>query len=267
MRLLTLKEVQNLLLEVMIEVDGFCKQKNIKYYMLGGTLLGAVRHKGFIPWDDDIDIGMLRGDYERFLQSATEKQWKYELVNYRLKKNCDYVITRLYIPDTYIDNPEIEKTKLDKRLYFDIFPLDYMPKEPKTQKKQARKLLNLKREIAYADVRIRKNNSKFDVILKKILAHVISPFRQALLFKLEKTMQTYPPCGYVCSMASQYSYEKQSFEELIYGKPVPYIFEGYTFAGPAKCHEYLTQLYGADYMELPPVEKRRKGYDIYIKES
>lgn len=70
MRKLDINEVHQLLLEVMVEFHNFCEAHNIKYYMIGGTLLGAVRHKGFIPWDDDMDVGMLREDYEKFLAVA-----------------------------------------------------------------------------------------------------------------------------------------------------------------------------------------------------
>ena len=266
MRLLSLKEVQNLLLEVMVTVDTFCRQHSINYYMIGGTILGAVRHKGFIPWDDDIDIGMLREDYERFLVLAKDYQWEYELKNYRSAKNCDYVITRLFIPNTYIDNPALSKTKIDKRLYFDIFPLDYASGDLKHQMKQSKRLVKLKKTVAYIDVKANSKNSKTEIFIKKVLSFILSPFRQIVLSTLENTMSKYKTGNYVCSMASQYSYERQTFKKSVYGEPKEYEFEGHSFMGPDKSHEYLSQLYGNDYLELPPVEKRRKGCDIYMKE-
>ena len=72
MKRLELKDIKQIELNMLLEVDQFCKKNNIKFYLIGGTLLGAVRHKGFIPWDDDIDIGMPRPDFERFVRLAPE---------------------------------------------------------------------------------------------------------------------------------------------------------------------------------------------------
>ena len=131
MKRLRVEEVQALLLNLMKEVHDFLNKNQLQYYLLGGSALGAVRHEGFIPWDDDIDIGMMREDYERFLEIADTFNPQYDVVNFKKRNNCDFALTRIYIPNTYVDNPAVKDTKLDKRLFFDVFPIDNVPNDPK----------------------------------------------------------------------------------------------------------------------------------------
>ncbi len=264
-RLLSTEEVQNLLLNVMIVYDKFCRENNLKYYLIGGSLLGAVRHNGFIPWDDDMDVGMIRDDYEMFLKKIDSFPSQYEIKNYRNSKNCDYVITRIYINNTYIDNPIVKNNKLDHRLYFDVFPLDYVPDDLTIATKHSKHILSLKRLLAYVDVKNNGNN-KLILIVKGLLASVLRIFRNSIIRSLEHEMMKYCDTNHICSLASQYSYKKQYFASDIYGIPIEYLFCGYHFLGPEKPENYLSQLYGSDFMLLPPLEKRRKGWDIYISE-
>ena len=261
-RLLSTEEVQNKLLNVMIEFDKFCRNKNLRYYLIGGSLLGAVRHGGFIPWDDDMDVGMLRDDYERFLTLLNDFSIQCDIRNFRNCKYCDYVITRIYINNTLIDNEFVADTKLDKRLYLDIFPLDYVPDDNRLANKQETNILRKKKLIGYLDPK-NYNNGKVVVAIKKIMSFGLKPFRQHILCNLEREMTKYSKTNHVCSLASQYSYKKQYFPFDVYGNPKEYDFCGYKFLGPANSDYYLTQLYGNDYMELPPVEKRRKGWNVY----
>ena len=86
---ITLRKVQLVQLEIAKEIDRICKKNNIKYFLIGGSLLGAIRHQGFIPWDDDLDVGMLRDDYEKFLKVAgDELQEKYKIIDW--KSDGDY---------------------------------------------------------------------------------------------------------------------------------------------------------------------------------
>lgn len=264
-RKLNTKEVQKLLLNVMIEFDQYCREHNLRYYLIGGSLLGAVRHKGFIPWDDDMDVGMLRPDYMSFLDYASSKPLSYELKNYRNSKLCDYVITRLYINGTEIDNPIIRHTKLEKRLYFDIFPLDYIPDNVEDEKKQEKRILKKKKLLSYVDYRDY-HNGIVARLTKRLLSLLLSRFRNQIILSLETEMMRTKESSRVCSLASQYSYQKQNFSYKIYGDPIEYEFCGYMFLGPSDADSYLSQLYGKDYMDIPPVEKRRKGWDIYQNE-
>ena len=264
MRTLDIKEVQAMQLELMKKIHTYLEKKHIPYYMIAGSVLGAVRHGGFIPWDDDIDIGLLRPDYEKFLTVCEDFDSNYEIVNYRGSKYCDTCLTRIYFPNTLIDNKHIANTKLDKRLYFDIFPLDNAPDDEYERSKLERKIQKLKKQIQYADIR-NNNNSKYELIMKNLYSFLLAPRREHLLAKCESLMQSYAnkQTEYICSMCSQYSFKKQAMPKKYYGTPTLHRFEDTEFYVPEQTDLYLKHLYGADYMEIPPENKRRKGYTIY----
>lgn len=264
MKALKIKEVQAMQLELMKKMHSYLSEKGIPYYMIAGSVLGAERHGGFIPWDDDIDIGMLRPDYERFLDVCVDFDSEYEIVNYHNHKHCDNCLTRIYFPNTMIDNKSIVHTKLDKRLYFDVFPLDNVPDDEIERNKLERKVLKKRRQIYYADVR-NTNNPWWVLFCKKIYSLLFAFRREKILSECDRLMQSYAgkETGYICSMCSQYSLEKQSMPRTYYGVPTLHRFEDAEFYVPELTNEYLTHLYGADYMEIPPKDKRRKGYTVY----
>lgn len=264
MKALTIKEVQAMQLELMKKIHKYLSEKGIPYYMIAGSVLGAERHGGFIPWDDDIDIGMLRPDYERFLAVCMDFDGEYEIVNYHNHKHCDTCLTRIYFPNTMIDNESIADTKLDKRLYFDIFPLDNAPDDENERNELERKILKKKRQIYYADVR-NTNNSAWVLFCKKIYSLMFAFRREKLLSDCDRLMQSYAgkETGYICSMCSQYSFKKQAMPRTYYGTPTLHRFEDAEFYVPERTADYLTHLYGADYMKIPPESKRRKGCTIY----
>ena len=268
MKLLETNQVQSILLELMKKVHLFLEEKNIPYYMIGGNALGAIRHGGFIPWDDDIDIGMFRGDYEKFLEVCGEFDSSYDIVNYRNSKNCDFVLTRIYFPNTYIDNPTVKDTKLDKRLYFDIFPIDNVPDDNSELSKFEEKIKGKKTLITRIDTR-NYNNPLHIIVAKRIFSFIVSPFRNLILKKTEGLMRTYENdnTSRVCSLCSQYSFKKQVMPKSYYGTPTLYKFEDEMFYAPENLDSYLTTLYGSNYMEVPPENKRRKGYNIYSLED
>lgn len=268
MRLLKIEEVQIMLLDLMKIVHNFAKEHNLEYYLLGGSALGAVRHNGFIPWDDDIDIGMKREDYERFISIYNQFDSRYEVVNLWNKKYCDYGLTRIYINNTYIDNPTISKTKLDKRLYFDIFPLDNVPDDNKELAAFEKQIMKKKLLIQRVDARDYKT-SKVKFLAKKLISMFLQPFRQCILHSFDCLMKEYRYSNTlrICSLCSQYSFKKQVMLKTVYGVPQLHKFEDTEFYIPENIESYLTILFGEDYMTVPPVEKRRSGFDIYIKDE
>lgn len=262
MRKLSTDEVHNLLLELMVEFHNFCVSNNIKYYMIAGTLLGAVRHEGFIPWDDDADFGMLRSDYEKFLSIANKFPEKYFVNNYRLSKKSTTRITRIHIPNTYVDNDYPQK--YNHQLFIDIFPLDNVPDDDKLAKRQARKIHFLKKIYYFKSYII--NKSSFKRYLRPLVRFCLLPIsHQRLYKKMDKLFQMYAQenTKCVCSMGSQYSYEKQTMNRDIYGEPILLPFDKYHFYAPQDPIAHLNKLYG-DYKVLPPKEKRTPLYDVYL---
>ena len=268
MKLLKIEEVQSELLELMKKVHTFLEKHQLKYYLLGGSALGAVRHGGFIPWDDDIDIGMFRDDYEAFLTLASEFDKDYDIENFYNFKNCDYALTRIYIKNTFIDNKSISKTKLDKRLYFDIFPIDNVPDDVESRDAFEKKIIKRKNLLQYMYVR-KFGNSKIKTVTKTVISFLLAPFRKNILHSFDKLLKTYSKADteYVCSLCSQYSFKKQVMLRTVYGMPVLHKFEDTELYIPENVDLYLTTLFGEDYMEVPPVEKRRKGYNIYLNDE
>jgi len=263
MRKLDINEVHQLLLEVMVEFHNFCEAHNIKYYMIGGTLLGVVRHKGFIPWDDDMDVGMLREDYEKFLAVANQFSSKYYVNNYRINKKTTTRITRIHIPGTYIKNNYPSKYNHD--LFLDIFPIDNVPDDQKLAKKQAKKILFWK-NIYYFKSYIAIPKNKFKKMLRYIVRFCLLPISHHYLAKkMDKLFKKYShvETKRVCSMGSQYSFEKQTMCREIYGNPVLLPFDKYYFYAPQESIKYLEQLYG-DYNTLSPIEKRKPIYEVYL---
>ena len=244
------------------EFDKLCRQLQISYYMIGGTLLGAVRHGGFIPWDADIDIAMRREDYERFKAHwmahpsdtyfyedyETEKNHMMPHALFRLKGTCVCDTTR--VSPYYAVH--------EKGIFLDIFPLDTPPKSPVLQKIQMhqirfiRWLIKLKIGYYYPDTPTWKKAAK------RFAHGCVFPFSlQRLNRMLDKAMRKYSgsDSGFLVSMASHYSYWKQLMPEAIYGTPIPCVFENQSYSAPAQIDAYLKQIYG-NYMKLPPENKR-----------
>lgn len=265
MRKLDITEVQALQLSLMKKLHAFMEEKNIKYYMIAGSALGAVRHKGFIPWDDDIDIGLFREDYEKFLNAAKEFDPRYEIINHRNAHNCDFCLTRIYIPNTKIDNLVIANTGLDQRLYMDVFPLDNVPDSIDERIAFEKRIKKRKSILEKTDVR-NYGNTGIVLFCKSVISFILKPNRNIIISSTERLMKTYDSqkTEAVCSLCSQYSFKKQVMLKEIYGTPTMYAFEDTSFYGPEKIDAYLTTLYGANYMQIPPISKRRKGHDILM---
>lgn len=247
-------------LELMKMVDKLCTEQRLTYYMIGGTLLGAVRHKGFIPWDPDIDIAMPREDYEKLREYfACNKSDRYFYQHYSTEKNHSKSHALIRIKNSHV----VLKTKMRLKpscdgIYLDIFPLDYAPCDRKLQEKQMNGIKRLKKLNYYKAAWFYRYNSAFKKLGKYAVSVLLSPI--SFLFinkKVDAIMRKYndQDSAYLVSMASHYSYWKQLMPKEIYGEPQRILFEGLSLCAPAMVEEYLTRIYG-DYMKLPPEEER-----------
>lgn len=257
-----LKEVE---LRMFLEFLKICKKNSLSYFLVGGTALGAVRHKGFIPWDDDIDVALPREDYDRFLEIAQgllpDDMF---LQTYKTDKNTPFSFAKIRKTDTTFIEKPTSMLKINHGVYIDIFPLDGYPK---TFLK--RKILSIKCRLLQLPV----SNALFTEVheqltVKQKLANKLSAilypdYREAvekrdLLFK----KHPYHASEIIANYSGAWGI-KEVMPKEIFGEGIKGSFEGIDVILPQHYHQYLTRLYG-DYMELPPIEKRKAPHNCTV---
>lgn len=257
-----LRDLQLIELELLKEVDRIAKENNLIYYLGEGTLLGAIRHQGFIPWDDDLDILMPREDYERFRQIAPGAlQTQYAFL-------CEQTESCYYLPFSKIvcrDNQHFinKQVKFDDRYngpFIDIFPLDaYDTIDARRVQFKYRIIRTLR------DMLLFKARCFAPQTIKKAIVNIAAKcFSYKLLHVLLRREMTCckQDAPYLCNFASSYHPSKQIVPREVYGKPVYVPFEDGMFPVPHDAHALLTTIYG-DYMKLPPITKRSSKHGFF----
>lgn len=261
----TLRKLQLIELEILKKVHKICIENNIKYYIIGGTLLGAVRHGGFIPWDDDVDIVMYREDMNKLIKILQE-----EYSNLFFVQNFDtdpyYVryITKIRLNGTKLVEPVYKDNNAVNGIYIDIFPLDHVPQKDSFDLRfrgtLLRYLLAIK-SIKFDGLGVSKSKAVLGKILK-VLLFFIPDKTVNNLFKYVFEKDNNKDCPYTTNFSSHFKWKKQLFENNVYGEGVLLDFENSKFIAPNKYTEVLERLYGKNYMDLPPKEKR-ENHNIY----
>lgn len=258
-----LNELKSIELEIFDEFVRICKKYDLSYFLMGGTLLGAVRHKGFIPWDDDIDVGMPRSDYEKFILVAQD-ELKEELFlqNYHSEPNCGLVFSKIRKGNTTMSEKYSAHIKMHQGIWIDIFPYDYLGDKKKISKISFIKNLY----IIKCGYKFPEGKSKL-LFLPYLLMKIFVFFVPISLFikQLENNMhkkdngvysQVYPYGG-------AYG-EKDIMPTNVINNTEQIEFEGRIVSGLKDYDYFLSRLYG-DYMKLPP-ENQRHGGMHYLKE-
>ena len=252
-----LKKIQ---LEVMDEIDRICRKNNICYYIVGGTLIGAIRHKGFIPWDIDMDIAMPRKEYNLFKEACLRQlNIKYQYCDYTSLRNYDkpHAIVRVKNTRLISKTDKMNREKADFGIFIDIFPLDNVPDDNKERKQHIREIYKLKK-LRYFRIPYYTSSSRIKRMVRrmiKIMLSWISIYK--LNHKMELCMKKYDSISTkkMCNMAGRYSYEKEALENEVFGKPIEVEFEGRKYYAPELYDRYLRHIYG-DYMKLPPIDEQ-----------
>ena len=244
------EELHDILLGIGKEFHHICTEQHIPYYMLGGTMLGAVRHKGFIPWDDDMDFGVPREYYERLKQVlAKQLSSTYKVLTIENSDSISFDFVKISDERTVMNEIFKENVKDSFGVNIDIFPLD-----KSTSKKGITKLVStIKKVSQYVWL-----STKQRPLHKKIIAYVL----KVLLFWCNKMVVSnfinkhlLPNKGdYVSNIYGAWGI-KETVKDDVMGKPQLYEFEDTEFFGVARPDAYLKSLYN-DYMQLPPIEKR-----------
>lgn len=247
-----MKQIHGIQLDILQEVAKLSSKHHIKYFMTGGSAIGAVRHHGFIPWDDDIDIGFTRHDFEKFLQVApTEfKSTAYFVQENRLNPAYEYDFAKVMFKGTQILERGREEAKSQNGIFIDVFPFDKMPSHQRQQRLQAQALQSILKEIRrrfYPDMCP-------DVPTDTKYAAMTLDQLYDLRFRIMTKYDHHPDLTYV-NLSSPYEYGKERILPNEIHQFTKMKFEKLTVPVLADYDSYLRRLYG-DYMKLPPVEKR-----------
>lgn len=256
-------------MDIVKDVVRICDEHGFRYYMLGGTMLGAIRHKGFIPWDDDIDLGMPREDYERFLAIAAEElPERLKVVNYRNDPNYMYYITRVQDTDTKVVEERIGNDNKYTCASIDIFPIDGTPNNPLLRKIYFFRVLYHRAlmSLCYKDSIDRKRKrSKKEKLLLWVMEHLpiekmTTPYKQKCKIDRLLRKQKVESSKYIGNIMGAYR-TREIVPAEYYGEGAFYPFEDMQLRGLAMADAYLTFTYG-DYMQLPPEDARKTHFKI-----
>lgn len=247
-----LKEIEIKMLDVFVDI---CEKLHLKYFLVDGTLLGAVRHKGFIPWDDDIDVGMLRSDYEIFVKKAPQYLSEdYFLQTFESDPEYPYVYAKIRNCRTTFIETVLKDLHINHGVFIDIFPFDFYPENKVKIKKieLEKKIMDLKIESAYHYDKPLKHSAigRTLQIISKIKYKSVS----TAVKKRDKLIQCVKSSSIVCNYCGDWE-QKESVPTEWLSEFIQLEFEGKTYSAPKNYHEILTRVYG-NYMELPPEEKR-----------
>jgi len=248
-----LKKLRKVHLEILDEITRICNMHEIKFFLIGGSLLGAVRHQGYIPWDDDLDIAMTRNDYDKFVELCkTNLSDKYYLDDISTNKKYWLPFIKIRKNGTLFKEKSNEHMHgINRGIYVDVFPIDNI----KTANGLMLKIqAYVTRSITYTYML----KSKIKVNKSNILAQFLRIFSFKFLHKLQDFMcKLYndKDTKYVTNFASPYNYKKEVFLRDDYYPAVEYNFEDRKILGVRAYDKYLTQVYG-EYMKLPPQENR-----------
>lgn len=243
-------------------VVGICEKIGVTYYLGFGTLLGAVRHKGFIPWDPDIDIVMFRKDYDRFCAYCEEHNadGRVFIDDYRTEKNHISSHAIIRIPGTHVIHHDTVKRRHESKnngIYIDVFPLDNVPDNTDDENKQIDDIKRIERLMTLKQAPKYKGKTQ---VIKRFIKNVISdalliiPMRY-LNSKRDAIMRRYEHDKTkrvaVFVDPAKYDHKTLQFPTEWFGNPVRLEFEGKKYNAPAEYDTFLKKRYG-DYMKLPP---------------
>jgi lipopolysaccharide cholinephosphotransferase len=258
---MSIREIQLNILNILIVFNEFCTNNHLRYYLAGGTLLGAIRHKGFIPWDNDIDVCMPRKDYNMFIKIFPQ------LLKERFKLNClereNLLLPFAKLFDTYTrilsTNKYIDEDRNAPYLWIDIFPVDGLPEDMEVVEKIYKRENFYRRILVISLARLGEGKNFFRKTAKFFLKPIIN------MLGVEKILKG------MDILARKYDYQNMKYVGIVswglYGvgermlksefeRAVDVEFEGHKFPAFSCWDTYLHGLYG-DYMQLPPLGKRK----------
>lgn len=267
----TLRKVQLAQLDIAKEIRRICNENNISYFLESGTLLGAIRHSGFIPWDDDMDIGMLRKDYEKFLQIAPLKlSDKYSILDWKTNDDYGFQFCKVINNKTLYIEKKANEVGYHQGFYVDIFPYDKFPNDGRSkffQKTTLTILRALVRNKCHVKTWETENGINYRKYFKNLPLRLFATF-----FSKKVLVKLYDDIAQRHNADSEYEYYFSQgiepygtfkFPKNVIENTEQHLFEGISFSCPFDSDSYLKYAYG-NYMELPP-ESERENRHMIIK--
>lgn len=255
-----LNPLQSKLLEMLDWLTNFIHKQGLRYYVVGGTLLGAIRHQGFIPWDDDIDIAMPRCDYVKLVDLLREPVEHY-VIEAPDSKASDYVYAFAKFYDINTSMTEYLRHSVHRGVYIDVFPLDGVGNTLGESKNYYRKIDRINMLLAMK-VAAYRDGRKWWKNMGVFFGNFIPISGKNLAKRVDEVCseRTYDECKYVANCMGSYR-SREILKKTIFGEAMPYNFENIIVYGPEQAEEYLETIYG-NWRELPPETKRHSAHDF-----
>ena len=260
-----LDRIKKIEMDIIKEIDHICKENGIRYFLVGGSLLGAVRHKGFIPWDDDIDIGMLREDYNKFRKvcpEAISSKMRYQ--SYSKEKNSHYIFEKIRLKETYFTTKFSNRFRdIENGIFVDVLVYDKTSNIRLLQKVHIKLIKMMNRIINVRWVNMPRRGIHYTATKIFLPVMRLIPFRvyhwcfEGVLRMFNWNKKSRYLIDGVGQNVGKGAFPLSWFDEMT---EVPY--EDMMFSAPAKYDEYLRHWYGDRYMELLPISSRKSGHNL-----
>ena len=257
------QEIKAVLREMFAWFHQFCVTHGLRYYMLGGTMLGAVRHGGFIPWDDDVDVGMPREDYRRLEQLMKENPNEAYILETPNTEKDDFFYPFAKLYDTRTTLIENTRVPVKRGVYLDIFPLDGAGDHQQDSIAYYRPIKRKLTLLLSMTTGIRTGRKIYKNLVVRLLRCVpkwlLDPKKLLLLIQRKCEQKSFDNCAWIGNFAGAHR-EKEIVPREVMGEPTEYAFENLRVYGVSDYNAYLTSLSG-HWRELPPAEKQITHHD------
>ena len=263
-----ISEMQSMMLDMIKWFHEFCRINGIDYYVIGGTMLGAARHHGFIPWDDDIDVGIPRKDYERLLNEKKilfKNEQRYCLESYR-DKNADFEYSYAKLYDTNTTLVENCRLRTKRGIFIDVFPLDGIGSDREDALQNYSKIQKYLNFLMTRTCEIRKSRKfikNVAIIISRLIPNSLIS-NNKIISKINNmcASRDYEGSAYVGNLVGNWG-KKEIMSRSFFGKPTLYDFEDTKVFGPENYDDYLKNVYN-NWRQLPPLDKQVSQHDFLL---